>query len=116
MKGSDPVRLKSLPAVLLAKRLESERYRIPRESFGTPVVPGLFDSCLSVIVVPDHLLSGLIKCWFTDLFTSPTTDEERSSLEGNVIYATNTNGLPTHRSLLKWDTAGRFKVIHSMRI
>ena len=82
----------------MAKALSHRRS--PTTSSGREVVSTVFDSYLSTVMLPDHLLTGLIKNVFEVCFTCLQSNGERQQFDKFICNNIFQSGLPSIDTLL----------------
>ena len=114
LTGLSSTSVSSLPLVRLEQELGQGRSAIPVTAAGKRVVPGIFDACLSTAAAPDHLVTGLIKNGLTFCFKILDNDRLRKEVEILILHTMKSNGLPTETHILRWDSYGKCKGLHSL--
>ena len=86
--------------VQVASALRESVLRLQLKGDGTPVVPGVFDSYLSTAILPDHLLTGLIKNVLHVCFRCLNSDGDRHSFDEVICSYISETNLPSIDSIL----------------
>ena len=114
IREKDATAAAAFPSVQLGMRLREKRSAMPYTSTGRRVNYPAFDSHLSSIVAPDHLLTGLAKNVLTLCLRMVTAAGRRRKLERQIIDSANRNGLPVHGSVLTVDKSTKTLSIGSV--
>ena len=93
MKGKIQTLRRKGPLMEIYERLTNERYLVPLNSHGYPVVSAQFDPYRCNFVAPDHLLTGLTKDILNTVFLSLPTKELQLQTDIMICAALRQNGL-----------------------